>query len=51
MREKFNRYAGQVLDASQAADIVRVVADLEHVSDMAELAALVSARVPVVSER
>jgi 2-methylcitrate dehydratase PrpD len=51
MREKFNRYAGQVLDASQAADIVRVVADLEHVSDMAELATLVSARVPVVSER
>ncbi len=44
MREKFDRYAGQVLDASQRADIVSIVADLENVTDMAKLAELVSAR-------
>jgi 2-methylcitrate dehydratase PrpD len=51
MREKFGRYAGQVLDASHVADIVDTVADLENVSDMAKLAELVSARVAVLSDR
>ena len=35
MREKFARYAGQVLDRSHADDIVALVADLEAVTDMA----------------
>jgi 2-methylcitrate dehydratase PrpD len=44
MCEKFDRYAGQVLDAAQRADIVTIVESLEHVTDMAQLAELVSAR-------
>ncbi|MCA1646883.1 MAG: MmgE/PrpD family protein [Chloroflexi bacterium] len=51
IREKFNRYAGKVLDAAQVADIVDVVADLENVSDMARLAELVSARTGALSGR
>jgi len=35
----------------QVADIVDVVADLENVSDMAKLAALVSARTGALSGR
>ncbi len=51
MREKFTRYAGQVLDASHIADILAVVADLEEVPDMARLAELVSARTSALSGR
>jgi 2-methylcitrate dehydratase PrpD len=48
-REKFTRYAGQVLDAAYIDDIVEVVANLEEVTDMARLAELVSARTPGAS--
>jgi 2-methylcitrate dehydratase PrpD len=51
MTEKFNRYAGQVLNASQVNEIANVVADLEHVTDMARLAELLSARAGVLSGR
>jgi 2-methylcitrate dehydratase PrpD len=47
--EKFGRYTGQVLNTSQRADIVNIVADLENLTDMAKLAELVSARVAVLN--
>jgi 2-methylcitrate dehydratase PrpD len=49
MREKFDRYAGQVLIPSQVGAIVSIVEDLENVTDMAQLAELVSARVAVMN--
>ena len=51
MREKFTRYAGQVIGLSHADDIVATVADLESVTDMSRLASLVSARSSVLSGR
>jgi 2-methylcitrate dehydratase PrpD len=51
IREKFTRYAGKVLEPTQVADIIDVVADLENVSDMAKLAQLVSARTGALSGR
>jgi 2-methylcitrate dehydratase PrpD len=51
MREKFTRYAGQVLDRSHIDGIVELVANLEEVPDMARLAELVSARALVLSGR
>jgi 2-methylcitrate dehydratase PrpD len=45
MREKFERYAGQVLTRSQLEAIIAIVEDLENVTDMAKLAELISARV------
>jgi 2-methylcitrate dehydratase PrpD len=51
MREKFGRYAGQVIDRSHADDIVAIVADLESLTDMSRLASLVSAESGVLSAR
>jgi 2-methylcitrate dehydratase PrpD len=51
IREKFARYAGQVLDPARIDDIAATVADLEEVTDMARLAELVSARTPARSAR
>ena len=51
MREKFARYAGQVIDRSHADDIVALVADLESLTDMSRLASLVSAESGVLSAR
>jgi 2-methylcitrate dehydratase PrpD len=51
MREKFTRYAGQVIDPPRVAEIVAAVADLEHLGDMARLAELVSTRAGVLSGR
>jgi len=51
MREKFGRYAGQVIDRSHADDIVALVADLESVTDMSRLASLMAARSAVLSAR
>jgi 2-methylcitrate dehydratase PrpD len=51
MREKFGRYAGQVIDRSHADDIVALVADLESLTDMSRLASLVSAESGVLSAR
>jgi len=51
MREKFARYAGQVIDGRHADDIVALVADLESVTDMSQLASLVAARSAVLSAR
>jgi 2-methylcitrate dehydratase PrpD len=51
MREKFGRYAGQVIERSHADDIVATVADLESVTDLSRLASLVSARSSVLSGR
>jgi 2-methylcitrate dehydratase PrpD len=51
MREKFGRYAGQVIDGSHADRIVALVADLESLIDMSRLASLVSAESGVLSAR
>jgi 2-methylcitrate dehydratase PrpD len=51
MVEKFERYAGQVIDRTHANDIVALVADLESVTDMSRLASLVAARSAVLSAR
>jgi 2-methylcitrate dehydratase PrpD len=51
MREKFGRYAGQVIDRSHADEIVARVADLESLTDMSRLASLVSAESGVLSAR
>jgi 2-methylcitrate dehydratase PrpD len=51
MREKFTRYAGQVLDRARIDDIIAIVANLEEVTDMARLAELVAARTPALGAR
>jgi len=41
------RYTAQMLDKSHRDHIVALVADLERVTDMADVAALISGRTPV----
>ena len=47
VREKFVRYTAQMLDRSHIDRIVALVAELERVADMADVAALISGRTPV----
>jgi len=39
--EKFSRYAGLVIDKGQVSEIIEAIGDLDHASDMADIAKLV----------